>query len=68
MKNAQKRRFFSYAENSYLHTRGDIDYKENKKKDREVEKIYNQRIKEIEKLRKRLRRDYFKKIPKPWLT
>ena len=65
MKNAQKRRFFSYAENSYLHTRGDIDYKENKKRDREVEKIYNQRIKEIEKLRKRLRRDYFKKIPKP---
>ena len=65
MKNAQKRRFFSQQENNYLRIRGDIDDKECKKRVSEEEKIYKQRIKDIRKLRKRLRRDYFKKIPKP---
>ena len=65
MKNAQKRRFFSQQENNYLSNRGDIDGKECKKRSMEIERIYKQRIKDIEKLRKRLRREYFKKIPKP---
>tara|TARA_B100001109_G_C18435399_1_gene277425 strand:- start:24 stop:371 length:348 start_codon:yes stop_codon:yes gene_type:complete len=54
---------FIYRELILTH-KSHIEYKENKKRDREVEKIYNQRIKEIEKLRKSLRKDYFKKIPK----
>tara|TARA_S200000501_G_C20854038_1_gene756985 strand:+ start:270 stop:1871 length:1602 start_codon:yes stop_codon:yes gene_type:complete len=67
IKNAQKRLAFSRAENKYLAIKSteSITWKDCGKKDKEAKKKYDQEFKEIKKLRKKLRSEYFKKIPKP---